>query len=193
MCMINSSNYIGPLKPKYNKIPDTLFYGAQALDADNRLYNHYCAFNKEGKVLGVIDGKMETLHPLDETYFPGLKKIRSFNVYYIRSHQHNFGKNLLDFVQVLSRQNGGEGRFHLIASDCYNVDKPPHIFYRKYGMNSINEDVIRNIDKFISGLIPKENLETIDIPMYYIQKKLEKQCVSKKRLSFLKNLLKMFK
>lgn len=174
--MINN-NYFGPIKNNNRKIPDILIYKTIQFDNEyNQPYEHYTAFKKNGKIIGIIDGKMETIYPLiGEPFFPGFKKFKSFYIYYLRSKEHNFGNKLLDFVQQISKKNGGEGRFHLIASDCYNIDKPPHIFYRKYGMNSLAIGIIRNIDKYIKGKIPLEELNLIDIPMYFIPKDIKKQ------------------
>lgn len=165
-------NFLGPINYNNKKIPETLFYKTLRSDEEyGKPFEHYIAFNKKGKITGIIDGAMETIHPLvGSPFFPGFKKFKSFYVYYLRSHEHNFGNNLLDFVQKISKQNGGKGRFHLIASDCYNPQKPPHIFYRKYGMDSLYTEIIRDIDKYIKGKIKLEDLDLIDTPMYFIPK-----------------------
>ena len=169
--MINNK-YLGPINYNNKKIPETLFYRTLRNDEEyGQPFEHYVAFNKKGKITGIIDGTMETIHPLvGSPFFSGIKNFKSFYVYYLRSHEHNFGNKLLDFVQNISKKNGGEGRFHLIASDCYNPQKPPHIFYRKYGMNSLYTEVIRDIDKYIKGKIKLEDIGLIDTPMYFIPK-----------------------
>lgn len=174
--MINN-NYFRPLKNNNQKIPDTFIFKTTKLNNKTKQpYEHYTAFNKNGKIIGIIDGYMETIHPLSgEPFFPGFKKMKSFYVYYLRSKEHNFGNKLLDFAQIISRKNGGEGRFHLIASDRYNIKKPPHIFYRKYGMNSLYPEIIRDIDKYIKGKMKIEDIELTDIPMYFIPKDIKKQ------------------
>lgn len=170
--MINN-NYFGPINYNNKKIPETLFYKTLISDDEyGKPYEHYISFNKKGKITGIIDGTMETINPLaGSPFFPGLKKFKSFYIYYLRSHEHNFGNNLLDFVQKISKKNGGEGRFHLIASDCYNTKKPPHIFYRKYGMDSQYTEITREIDKYIKGEIKLEDINLIDTPMYFIPNK----------------------
>lgn len=170
-------NFLGPINYNNKKIPETLFYKTLRSDEEHgKPFEHYIAFNKKGKITGIIDGAMETIHPLvGSPFFPGFKKFKSFYVYYLRSHEHNFGNKLLDFVQNVSKKNGGEGRFHLIASDAYNPKKPPHIFYRKYGMNSLYTDIIKNIDRHIKGKLSLEDIDTIDIPMYFIPEEINKQ------------------
>lgn len=174
--MINN-NYFGPIKNNNRKLPEFLIYKTiRKYDKTNQTYEHYTAFNKNGKVIGIIDGNMETIHPIiGDPFFPGFKKMKSFYIYYLRSKEHNFGNKLLDFVQIISKKNGGEGKFHLIASDRYNIKKPPHIFYRKYGMNSLYTEIIRDIDRYIKGKINLEDMELIDIPMYFIPKDIKKQ------------------
>lgn len=173
--MINNT-YFGPIKNNNRNLPDALIYKTiRKNEKTHQPYDHYTVFNKNGKIIGIIDGKMETIHPLvGDPFFPGFKKFKSFYIYYLRSKEHNFGNKLLDFVQIISKKNGGEGRFHLIASDCYNTKKPSHIFYRKYGMNSLYTEIIENIDKHIKGKLPLEELDTIDIPMYFLPKEINK-------------------
>lgn len=193
--MINT-NFNGPLKNRNKNIPDTFIYKSIRLDDEKQPYRHYTAFNKNGKIIGTIDGEMHTIHPsVGSPFFPGLKSFKSFYVYYLESHQHNFGSKLLDFVQNVSRENGGGGRFHLIATSDFNPQKPAHIFYRKYGMDSLYDLTIKNIDRCIKGEIPvsKLELELEDIPMYYIPKKINKQPASKSGLSLIKRFIKLFK
>lgn len=192
--MINT-NYIGPIKNTRPNFNNPIIYKATRLNAENMPYEHYTAFDNKGKILGIIDGKMETINPLiGDPFFPGFKKFNSFYVYYLRSHEHNFGNKLLDFVQIISKKNGGEGRFHLIASDRYNVKKPPHIFYRRYGMDSLYPQLINDLDKYIKGKIKLEDLETIDTPMYFIPKELKnKKSNNNKILNLIKNLAKKMK
>ena len=182
-------NFLGPINYNNKKIPETLFYKTLRSDEEyGKPFEHFIAFNKKGKITGIIDGAMETIHPLvGSPFFPGFKKFKSFYVYYIRSHEHNFGNSLLNFVQKISKKNGGKGRFHLIASDCYNPQKPPHIFYRKYGMDSLYTEIIRDIDKYIKGKIKLEDLDLIDTPMYFIPKESkQKQNIIKKITSKIK-------
>lgn len=186
----------GPIKNRNSKIPDVLIYKSIRADEEGKPYRHYTAFNRKGKIVGVIDGEMQTINSLSGTpFFPGFKNFKSFYVYYLESHQHNFGSKLLDFVQNVSRKNGGEGRFHLIATSDFNPSKPAHIFYRKYGLDSLHDLTIKNIDRCINGKlsVSKLELELEDIPMYYIPKKSNKQPANISGLSIVKKVLKLFK
>lgn len=89
----------------------------------------------------------------------------------------------------------GGGRFHLIATSDFNPQKPAHIFYRKYGLDSLYDLTIKKIDRCIKGKlsVSKLELELEDIPMYYIPKKINKQQAPKKGMSLIKKLIKLFK
>lgn len=182
----------GPIKK--TNVPEVLIYKSMRSDNQGNPYRHYTAFNRKGKIVGLIDGEMHTIHTLTGSpFFPGFKSFKSFYVYYLESHQHNFGSKLLDFVQNISRENGGEGRFHLIATADFTPQKPAHIFYRKYGMDSLYDITIRNIDRCIKGKIPVSQLELPDMPMYFIPQKINKQPASKNGLSLIKRFIKLFK
>ena len=99
----------GPIKKR--NIPEVLIYKSIRADANGTPYRHYTAFNQNGKIIGLIDGEMQTINPLiGSPFFPDLKSFKSFYVYYLESHQHNFGSKLLDFVQNVSRKKCKEYR-----------------------------------------------------------------------------------
>lgn len=191
--MINIK-YCTPIKNRSKNIPDTLIYKSVKIDNETQPYSRYTAFNKNGKILGIIDGTMETIHPIvGNPFFPGLTSFKSFYIAYIKSHQQNFGNKLLDFVQTISRQNGGNGRFHLIATARFNPEKPAHIFYRKYGLDSLFREGIKQIDACINGKIPISDLEPIDMPMYFIPGKTNQKLNKNNKNTFINKILKLFK
>ena len=61
-----------------------------------------------------------------------------------------FGTQMLDCARKLSKQIGCQGNIHVTADGCYNPHKIPHIFYRKYGMNTKIAKVDKKLDKFIA-------------------------------------------
>lgn len=157
---------------KYPKKIDFVIKKTTRTASDGEAYNFYQAFNKKGENLGNILGRVEVLKPNDiPTFFPGLKTIKSFEIKHLRSFKHNFGNKLLDFIVNESRNLGCKGKFHTIASERYTEKTPSHIFFRKYGMNSLDTFMITNIDRYLKGKIPIEDLDTYDITMYYIPKK----------------------
>lgn len=130
--MINN-NYFGPINYNNKKIPETLFYKTLRSDDEyGKPYEHYVAFNKKGKITGIIDGTMETIHPLvGSPFFPGFKKFKSFYVYYLRSHEHNFGNNLLDFVQKISKKKWWERQIPLNCQRLLQCKKTSTYFLSK--------------------------------------------------------------
>ena len=65
---------------------------------------------------------------------------RSVYVKYLMSPDSGLGlgTDFLNFVQAYSKKKGCKGYFHLYASASYTPTRIPHIFYRKYGMNTEN-------------------------------------------------------
>lgn len=77
------------------------------------------------------------------------------------------GTALLDFAQNLSRENGCGGNFHLVASGCYAPDRVPHLFYRKYGMNTGDKQIDNKIDRFIKTGKKATRLDFDEVKMFY--------------------------
>ena len=66
-----------------------------------------------------------------------------------KPRKQGLGTKMLDYAQNFSKRNGCEGRFYLCADPQFTPNEAPHIFYRKYGMNTgcIEDD--KKIDTFI--------------------------------------------
>lgn len=62
---------------------------------------------------------------------------------------NGLGTKMLDFAKIYSKKVGCNGYFHLLADGCYNPHRLPHIFYRKYGMNTTNYKIDKKLDKLI--------------------------------------------
>lgn len=77
------------------------------------------------------------------------------------------GTALLDFARTLSKKNGCGGRFHLVASTCWAPERAPHIFYRKYGMNSGNIKKDKEMDEFIKKGTYASKLDFYNLLMFY--------------------------
>lgn len=180
---------------KYNsKIPNELIYKKRMTAKSGITYDEYVMFNKNGKVIGLMDTVMEDIRPLvGNEFYPSLnfKKFKSLYIDYIESKQKGTGTKLLDYAQIVSKKQGGKGRFHLIASDRFNRRRPAHIFYRKYGLESPSFSVINDIDSVIKKKATIADIYLIDIPMYFIPKKTKS--ANNNGLSFVKNILKIFK
>lgn len=77
------------------------------------------------------------------------------------------GTELLDFARVYSKKHGCNGFIHLFSSAGYTPNRIPHIFYRKYGMNTENASINRRLDKFISQGKTADHYDFSDVNMFY--------------------------
>ena len=87
------------------------------------------------------------------------------------NRRNNLGTQILNFIKILSKQNGLGGKMRVLASLLGNETKnPPHIFYRKYGFTSDDKKALTEIDKHIKN---KHQLPSSFKPMfmYYIPPK----------------------
>ncbi len=151
-----------PIKVQ-NSIPNILIYTVKK-PLQNGSFRYYSKmFNlKSGKVLACMNSEKELVERENATsyslYVDVLKCIRK---------RQGFGTKMMKFAENLSRRLGCNGNIHLIASSELSPREVPHIFYRKYGMNSGNYEYDRKMDKFIR----KNKKATIkDFPsrvMYY--------------------------
>lgn len=129
------------------KLPEYLFY-SQILNKEKSIVSHRMLSTKTGEYLGEM-----ITYPQDFYYFnlevPG---VRSLYIDYIKVFKRNegLGTKFLDFAKAISKQKSLNGRLHLISSDCYDKEKPPHVFYRKYGFDSSNINKLKEVDDAIS-------------------------------------------
>lgn len=144
------------------KIPEYLFY-SQTLNKEKSIESHRMINSKTGKYLGEI-----ITYPQDFYYFnlevPGLRSlyIDRLSVF---NRNKGFGTKFLNFARVVSKQKGCNGRLHLISSDCYDKEKPPHIFYRKYGFDSRDLKKLEEVDDAISQ--PNKKFTFNSIAMFF--------------------------
>ena len=66
-----------------------------------------------------------------------------------KPRKQGLGTKMLDYAQNFSKRNGCEGRFYLCADAQFTKNEAPHIFYRKYGMNTGCPEDDKKIDMFI--------------------------------------------
>lgn len=98
---------------------------------------------------------------------------------------NGYGSAMLDFARVHSKNVGCNGNLHLISSGYFKPNRVPHIFYKKYGMNSDNAIVNKKLDKFINVGESATYHDFKDICMYYPPIKFQK--LSDKFLNFIKS------
>ncbi len=81
--------------------------------------------------------------------------------------QKGLGTKMLDFAKNYSKKIGCNGYFHLSADSGLTPDSIPHIFYRKYGMNTKDASINKKLDKFISKGKNARHTDCPNIEMYY--------------------------
>ena len=84
-----------------------------------------------------------------------------------KPRKQGLGTKMLDYVQNFSKRNGCEGRFYLSADPQFTPKEAPHIFYRKYGMNTGYPEEDKKIDTFIKEGKNATIKELSHIKMYY--------------------------
>lgn len=134
---------------------------------NNKINTMYkMADTKTGEYVGEMLGKMARENSFS-IYYPTLKPYDSFYIQLLKINKkrQGHGTAFIKLAQAESKRNGGNGRVHLKASNCFDLKHPAHIFYRKLGFNSQYTDTIELIDKAIKK--NKRLSEDIpDITMY---------------------------
>jgi hypothetical protein len=79
------------------------------------------------------------------------KTIKSLYVWTLKSSKSGLGlgSRLLNFAKIHSQRIGLNGNFHLISSSERSPERIPHIFYKKFGMNTDCQSINNRLDKFI--------------------------------------------
>ena len=73
--------------------------------------------------------------------------------------EKGYGKKFLDFATKLSEKANLGGRLRLLAAKLgFGTKKQPHIFYRKYGFESMYTDELNKIDECIKNNEPLPEL-----------------------------------
>lgn len=123
---------------------------------------------RTSKVLGQV-----IFEPTDSfTYFGrSSTPVSSLGIVNLKAYvrNQNVGTDLLNFCKNQSYEKGCKGKMHLVSSDCYDEDFPPHTFYRKYGFDSFEKEKLNSIDSQIHTGYP-EYFYFGDITMFYTPK-----------------------
>lgn len=119
------------------------------------------------------------------------KREASLFISSIKSHPpgKGLGTALLNFAHKFSKQIGCEGRFFLSADGIFEPFKVPHIFYRKFGMNTEYPQINKKLDKFIKKGKNGTIIEFPHVRMYYPP---IEEIKDKNTFSFKKSALNMF-
>ncbi len=106
----------------------------------------------------------------EEVYRKDMGWVQSLFISYLNTGENSgkgLGTMLLDIARQYSQEMGLGGRFHLEAGSLYNSEQVPHIFYRKYGMNTGRPSIDRKMDSFVRKRKKATNLDFKIMPMFY--------------------------
>ena len=78
-----------------------------------------------------------------------------------------YGKSLLNFAKNLSKQIGCEGQIILKAVGKFTPMSVPHLFYRKNGFTTLDEEIDKKMDKYIKQNKRASTNEFLDMLMFY--------------------------
>ena len=155
---INSLKY-----PPLKKIPENLIYhkikGSNSADIPDL----FIMFSTKEKNMSKLYCYKTTINKDGKNNVPSLY----ISLLFSNPQQCGLGTKMLNFAQTFSKKIGCEGNFHLISNSGMFPNKIPHIFYRKYGMNT--EDALTNakLDRFIRRKKDATYKDFPNIKMYY--------------------------
>ena len=106
----------------------------------------------------------------------------------VTNKNQGIGTKILNFAEKFSMEEGCKG-FMTLKADCFfTPEKIPHIFYRKFGFSTLDDETDKKLDKFIKQ---NANATKNDFPcllMHYPKEK--KESIFKRIFSFFKQLIK---
>lgn len=146
------------------KLPDKLIY-------HSKIYSHgfkiekfdMFSTNANCKARGEMYCFKEEIYRPDTDFVPSL-----YIDFLFSTHSgKGFGTSLLNFARNYSKQIGCNGRLHLMASSHIIPQKIPHIFYKKYGFNSVDKHTNKELDKFIKKHKTATYKDFMNTQMYY--------------------------
>ncbi len=149
-----------PLK----KLPDKLIYLRNINTAMHPPVEEYVIFSpKSGKIGGIMHcHKMSfKIRPDFDGYPLGIDLIRT------EKSGEGFGKALINFAKNYSKQIGSEGQICLKAVTSLSPFKIPHIFYRKQGFTTLDEENDKAMDHFIKKNKSATFKDFSSVLMYY--------------------------
>lgn len=166
-----------PLKPTIKKIPDTIVWFSDK----NPHYYDFVAVSTTSNPLNICKMYCSKYDRVTED-----RVLPSLMIHMIKSTpmKQGLGTVMLNIAKKFSKQIGCEGRLDLKAVSQFTPDELPHIFYRKYGFNTTDNQINKKLDSFIAKNKKATKDDFQDMMMYYPPVKAEDKTQSKiKKLS----------
>lgn len=106
----------------------------------------------------------------EQVYRRDMGWVNSLYISYLDSMDHprrGLGTVLLNFATKYSEQLGYNGRFHVEASNLKNEEEVPHVFYKKFGMNTGRRSIDKQLDVFVQQGKNATYMDFKTMPMFY--------------------------
>lgn len=161
-----------PLKSNIKKFPETIVWFS---DKNPHYYDFVAASTTS------IPSKICKMYCSKYDRVAEDKVLPSLMIHMIKSvpQKQGLGTVMLNIAKKFSQQIGCEGRLTLKAVSQFTPDDLPHIFYRKYGFNTLDTKVNKKLDCFIAKNKKATKDDFQDIMMYYPPVKTEDKNQSK--------------
>lgn len=154
-----------PIKsPRLKKLPDKLIYHAYSGYFGSKIDNFIMFSTKPSE-----KNKICLMMCFPEMIFREGKNVPSLYIQKLISSSKGlgFGTAMLNFAKRYSKSLGCGGRFHLLSSSAYLPQKSPHVFYKKFGLNTGKPMIDKKLDKFVRKGKNSTYRDFEDITMYY--------------------------
>lgn len=139
-----------PIKRPHNTIPSKLVYhlGTGKNIVTGEIRDRFIMFSTEEHCKDVIAIMECTKEYISRD---GLSNVPSLFINNLLPTRKGcgFGTEFLNFAREYSKKIGCLGNFHLSPNSAYDPHRIPHIFYRKYGMNTNDATINHKLDKFV--------------------------------------------
>jgi hypothetical protein len=163
MLKLNSLKY-PPIKDFRTKagIPDKLVFSSEIKFA-NRYIDKFVLISTKHK------GEKALMRCCPETIEKEGKSVQSLYVWTLDSSKSGLGLGsaLLNFAKIHSKRLGLGGHLHLISTSEKTPERVPHIFYKKFGMNTDDIYINHKLDKFIKEGKTATSNDFSSVAMYY--------------------------
>jgi len=158
-------NYFITRRPILTKVPDHLIFSQTIKYSSGIEEEYFTAVStknpKEKAIMYCYPGQV---------YRRDMGWVKSLYVSYLDSCNNprkGLGTILLNAAKRYSQQLGLEGRFHVDASSLKQYEYAPHVFYKKYGMNTGRPSIDKKLDLYIQKRKNATGLDFKILTMFY--------------------------
>ncbi len=152
------------------ELPEYLIFHSKRNNKEYKNYDFYNIFDikNNGSHVGELVTQIEDIPLALAGFYPegDLKPSLKIVKLVLFKRSQGLGSKLIQFALKRSREQGLNGRVHVLSSDMYDSERPPHIFYRKNKFSSRSKNLLKIIDNcIITG--EEKPFKFHDIRMFY--------------------------